>query len=155
MISLVTDGNDRLTIIRTGEVGIGTQNPNKQLEVVGDISANEIYIDNVALGDRIKTEPIQTSFKAMTYDEPADSSTNYFENPFGGALSGRSGTSGLDLIGEFTGVKFTTTASASFPDISEGYTAGVERNYGEINSDFEVFKCAKSGFVTVLSLIHI
>ena len=42
------------------------------------------------------------------------------------------------------------STASSFPDVVDGEpNGGVTRDDGEINSDFEVFKCAKSGFVTV------
>jgi len=39
-IKLTTNGNLRVVVLSSGEVGIGTPNPNKPLTVVGDISAS-------------------------------------------------------------------------------------------------------------------
>ena len=81
-IRFATNDTERMRILNSGNVGIGTDSPGKTLEVVGDISASGKLI-----GDSLEVTHLTSSFTTSSQNILIQNITSSGDSIFGDAIS--------------------------------------------------------------------
>ena len=133
----VNSGNERLRIVSTGNVGINTSTPNKQLTVSGDVSATGYYY-----GDGSLLTGIQPGAATVSFNPRSDTSYTIVTDDNGKTIASTN-TSGLTAIIS-SSTSYTTGFNVSLLQLTTGrITVSAQNGFTTINQSNGFYQTTK------------